>query len=146
MRGRTLFWTIAVAAIGGCGGGDEKPQATATATATATAAEVRPARSAEACIDVWNADARLGTAGQKTPADYLADLAADHRTRAQSVYFESDCVVIAPVAAGSTRVYLFVARGGRAPFGLPSQSKIPAGRRLQFNVEATEQGKLEPIS
>jgi hypothetical protein len=133
MRRRTVLWTIVAAALGGCGGEEE----------TATTEPVKPARSESACIALWNADARRGTAGQKTPADYLAELAADHRTRVQSVYFEGDCAVIAPVAAGSKRVYMFMARGGRAPFGLPSQSKIPAGRSLNFNAEATEDGKLE---
>jgi hypothetical protein len=48
------------------------------------------------------------------------------------------------VATRSQRVSIFVARGDRAPFGLPSQSKVPAGRRLNFNVTATAQGKLDP--
>jgi hypothetical protein len=136
VRRWTVFWIAAL--ITGCGDGEEQPQATATATATPHA--VKPARTAEQCRDLWNSNAYGGSAGQKAPEDYLAEVAP---TGAAVEFVNGDCLVIAPVKAGSRRIYIWVARGGRAPYGHPSQDTVPAGRDLRVNAQATEEGKLE---
>jgi hypothetical protein len=64
-------------------------------------------------------------------------------TQAVVAFVNDECVVMAPVESGSRRIYIWVARGGRAPYGQPSQDRIPAGRELKFNARATEDGKLE---
>ena len=121
VRRWTVFWIAVV--LAGCGDGEgEKAEA------------LKPARSAGECKDLWNAYARGGV------ADYLAEAAP---TQAFVDFTNGECIVIAPVKPGARRVYIWVARGGRAPWGLPSQKNLPAGRDLKVNAQGTEEGKLE---
>ncbi len=116
----------------GCG---EDEQAAATPEPTA-----EPAGTAQECFELWNEHEELGTAGQTAPADILADLAPTPVL----VEFRSDeCHVIAPVRKGSTRVYVWVAPGGRAPYGHPARLDVP---ELEFNARGLKNGKLEATS
>jgi hypothetical protein len=124
--------TAALAAAG-CGEDASRPP---TATATETAAPA--AGSGQECYELWNADARLGTAGQKTPADYLAELAP---TPATVIFENGECLVLAPTRDGSPIAYVWVARGGRAPFGHPSRQRVG---QLEFNARGRRDGRLEP--
>jgi hypothetical protein len=130
VRRWTVFWIAIV--LGGCGGGEKEPENKPVA--------VKPAITAEQCQDLWNANAHGGSAGQKAPEDYLAEVAP---TGAFVDFVNDECVIVAPVKNGSRRVYIWVARGGRGPYGHPSQDTVPAGRDLRFNAQATEEGKLE---
>jgi hypothetical protein len=129
-------WTVVLItmAVVGCGGGGNERSAATTPEPVAAAG------SAEECQELWNANAHGGGAGQKAPEDYLAEVAP---TDAVVAFVNDECVVMAPVNSKSRRIYVWVARGGRAPYGQPSQDTIPAGRDLRFNAQATEEGKLE---
>jgi hypothetical protein len=127
MRRWTVLWVAVL--LAGCAG-EEKKRAAATATPEA----VDPATSPAECQDLWNTYARNGI------EDYLVEAAA---TQAFVDFFNGECIVMAPVKPGARRVYIWVARGGRAPWGLPSQDNLPAGRDLRFNVQVTADGQLE---
>jgi hypothetical protein len=127
------LWVALALPLAGCGSGEEKRRPEA----------VKPASSDEECLELWNADAQLGTAGQTAPADYLAEAAADGPAPARVMFDNGECLVIAPVKKGSRRVYIWVAPKGRAPFGQPSQNQLPAGRDLDVNARGTAEGKLE---
>jgi hypothetical protein len=147
---RVRRWTVLLAALAlalaGCGGEEKAeepaaaPATTPTPAATSTPEPVEAATSAEQCQELWNANARGGSAGQKAPEDYLAEVAP---TGAFVDFVNGECVVVAPVKSGARKVYIWVARGGRAPYGHPSQDTVPAGRDLRFNAQATAEGKLE---
>jgi hypothetical protein len=129
--------------LAGCGGEEEKRAAatpTPTPTPTATPTAVASAASASECQELWNANAHGGSAGQKAPEDYLAEIAP---TQAVVDFFNGECIVMAPVKRDARRVYVWVAPGGRAPYGQPGQSDLPPGRDLRFNARATAEGQLE---
>jgi hypothetical protein len=142
---RVRRWTVALAALAlaGCGGEEkaqEPAETTSTPAPTSTPEPVEAASSGEQCRELWNANARGGSAGQKAPEDYLADVAP---SGAFVDFVNGECVVIAPVKSGARKVYIWIAPGGRAPYGHPSQDTVPAGRDLRFNAQATADGKLE---
>ena len=132
---RLIVCALIVLSLAGCGE-DEK----ATATPEATAEPETAANSAQECFELWNEHEELGTAGQTTPADILADVAP---TPALVEFRSGECHVVAPVRKGSSRVYVWVAPGGRAPYGHPAQLNVPS---LEFNARGLKTGKLDPIN
>jgi hypothetical protein len=129
---------LIVAAIVAAGCGEQEraaatPEPTATPERTATP---EAAASAQECFELWNEHEQLGTAGQTAPADVLAELAP---TPVLVEFVSGECHVIAPVRKG--RAYVWVARGGRAPYGHAVPQDVP---RLEFNARGLKNGKLEP--
>jgi hypothetical protein len=125
---RRIVCALIVLSLAGCG---EDEQATAEPTAASTAQE---------CFELWNEHEELGTAGQTTPADILADVAP---TPALVEFRSGECHVVAPVGKGSSRAYVWVAPGGRAPYGHATQLNVP---NLEFNARGLKTGKLDPVN
>jgi hypothetical protein len=133
---------LAILIVSGCGGDDE-PMATATPTPT----EAPAARTDQACFELWNASARRGTAGQKSPADFLAELATERETPVRVILNDAgECVVLARYARNPDMAYAFVALGGRAPFHQPSRINLTRelGEKVRYNARARDDGSLEP--
>ena len=132
---------VAIALLAAGCGGDEQAAATPEPTAESTAEPTTAAAgTAQECFELWNEHEELGTAGQTAPADILADLAPTPVL----VEFRSDeCHVVAPVLTGSTRVYVWVAPSGRAPYGHAARLDVP---ELEFNARGLKNGKLEAAS
>jgi hypothetical protein len=131
-RRAALIAAIAVAA--GCGGDEERPATTPESTPEPTP---EAAASAQECFELWNEHEERGAAGQKAPADVLAELAP---TPVLVEFVRGECHVIAPV--GRRRAYVWVARGGRAPYGHSVPQEVP---ELEFNARGLKTGKLEPL-
>jgi hypothetical protein len=140
---------VAILIVSGCGDGDEPASQASrpTATPTATPTEAPAARTDQACFELWNATQRPGAAGQKSPADFVAELAAKRETPVRVILNDAgECVVLARYARNPDMAYAFVALGGRAPFHQPSRINLTreVGENLRYNARAREDGALEP--
>jgi hypothetical protein len=127
---------VALVVAAGCGE-QERPAATPQPTPEPTATP-GAAASAQECFELWNEHEDPGTAGQTAPADVLADLAP---TPVLVEFVSGECHVIAPVRKG--RAYVWVARGGRAPYGHAVPQDVP---QLEYNARGLKSGKLEPLT
>jgi len=137
----------------GCGGdgdgsdagADREPGTQQTGDAPAAPREERPpaARSDRECLELWNSDAQPGTAGQKSPSDFVADIADKHRVTALARYAEGECIVVVPFAPGAKAGWAFVATGARAPFNHPSQIRLKRGQVFASNARTKPDGTLE---
>jgi hypothetical protein len=140
---RLLACAVVLAALAACGEDEDEPAPAARDEPTVAPVETAaPASSPRECIDVWNEQARLGTAGQKSPTDYLVEAVEEGFPEVFVALRNGECLVVAELPR--RRAYVFVAPGGRAPFGHPSQIGIPKGRGLRPNGRATEEGVIEP--
>jgi len=136
-----------VVALAGCAGGDDgtAPGREPTADRRATApSQPAPARSDRDCIELWNENETLGTAGQKAPADFLVEVSEDGDGRLFVLFDRGECLVYGGVPGNPREAYLFVARRGRAPFGHPGRVGIPKNMSLNYNTRATPEGRIEP--
>jgi hypothetical protein len=131
--------------VSGCGCGDEPQPRSERPTATPAPTEAPAARTPQACFELWNATARPGSAGQKAPSDFVAELAAERETPVLVILNDpGECVVIARDRRNTA--YAFVAVGGRAPFGQPGRIDVgrEIGRDVRYNARARTDGTLTP--
>ena len=140
---------IAIAALSACGGGGERAtgdraEATAPSSSTATPAEAPvAARSERECAELWNETAHPGTAGQKSPTDFLIEVATRGDPHVLVLFDGGECLIFARLPEGSREAYIFVAPDGRAPFGQPDRMDIAKGQELRTNARATADGRIE---
>jgi hypothetical protein len=145
-------WVIALAAAvaaGGCGDGEEEAAApaatrTATPTPTPTAAPPRkPARSVDACLELWNADELRGSTHQVSATDFVADLHREGRRRVAVDYQKPDCWVLVPL--GSRQISAFVAPGGKGNYHNPERLKLGPGEGVKINARTRPDGRIAPL-
>jgi hypothetical protein len=136
--------------MAGCGGGDgaepdgAEPEPQARERTSAEPAQARPAaRSDRDCLKLWNSDVQPGTAGQKSPSDFVVDIAAKHPVDALARYWKGNCIVVVPFKPGATAGWVFVAPEGRTPWGHPSQIRLRRGRIFAANARSNRDGTLE---
>jgi hypothetical protein len=101
------------------------------------------ARSERECAELWNATALPGTAGQKSPTDFLIEVATQGDPHVLVLFDGGECLIFARLPEGSREAYIFVARDGRAPFGHPSRMDLAKGKELRTNARATADGRIE---
>jgi hypothetical protein len=140
--GRLATVGVVLLTLGGCGGEEE-----GDSEREPRAGEGKPsaARSDRDCIELWNSETLPGTVGQKSPRDYVIEIAADGPVDALVRYQGGECIVVVPFRPGATRGYAFVALKGRAPYNLPGgQIPIhPDADEDDFNARANPDGSLE---
>jgi hypothetical protein len=133
----------ALVGLGGCGGEEANVSSEPQPRAEAPVATPTEARSDRECMELWNSTLQFGSAGQKAPADYVTEIAADRPMKVVVQHVGGDCVLFVPFKPGSTRGWGIVATGGRAPYHHPGQVTVPPRADLAFNARAKSNGILE---
>jgi hypothetical protein len=134
---------VSLVGLAGCGGGEDKVDPGPQPRAQAPLATPTEARSNRECMELWNSTLQFGSAGQKAPADYVLEIAADRPAKVVVQYVGGDCVLFVPFKPGSNRGWVIVATGGRAPYHHPGQATVPPRADLPFNARAKSNGILE---
>jgi hypothetical protein len=143
-------------AVSGCGadedGSGAEPQSSGGPTAESPAADTptgtterqsAPARSDRECLELWNSQVAPGTVGQKSPSDFVADIASKHTVKACAQYVDGDCLVVVPFKPGASAAWGFVALNGRAPYNHPGQIRLKPGEAFATNAQTRPDGTLE---
>jgi hypothetical protein len=137
--------------LAGCGGDGESSapdsQARERPAAEESAApheeQAAAADSDRDCLELWNADVAPGTVGQKSSSDFVVDIASKQRVNALARFADGYCLVVVPFEPDAKAAWAFVAANGRAPYGHPSQLRLPRGRVFAFNARTNPDGTLE---
>ena len=137
---------MAMLALAGCGGGDERAESrdTTGTTPTTTSARTSPpdpppkrARSVRECAELWNADALSPSSYQVTANEFVAKLAP---IRVHVLYQRGDCLVVWPLEG--RRIEYSVAPDGRRPFGNPERRALERAERVPYNGRADREGRV----
>ena len=138
---------MVAALAAGCGDDAEEAPAAKTTpeptpTETPKPAPVERARSADACLKLWNADTLAAENYQVSAKQFVAELARKDRTPVLVEYQRRDCYVVAPI--GPRRIAWFTAANGRAPYSVPQRRDLKPGERVPYNARALRDGRIAP--